>query len=41
MIAREARAMAEESKQNAESKIKDEANKIRSTGRAPVTCFCF
>ncbi|RWR77252.1 hepatoma-derived growth factor-related protein 2 isoform X1 [Cinnamomum micranthum f. kanehirae] len=41
MIAREARAMADESKRNAESKIKDKANKIISTGRAPTTCCCF
>ncbi|PIA57775.1 hypothetical protein AQUCO_00600479v1 [Aquilegia coerulea] len=40
-IAGGARAVAEERRRDDESKIREKANKIRSTGKRPVTCFCF
>ncbi|KAL6867617.1 hypothetical protein ACP4OV_015641 [Aristida adscensionis] len=40
-IAGGARSMAEERKYNDEKKIKEKANKIRSTGKVPATCACF
>ncbi|KAF8408172.1 hypothetical protein HHK36_007314 [Tetracentron sinense] len=35
------RARAEERRRNDESKAKEKVKKIRSTGKIPVTCFCF
>lgn len=40
-IAGGARSMAEERKQNDETKIREKAHKIRSTGKLPTTCACF
>ncbi|XP_050151560.1 remorin 1.4-like isoform X1 [Malus sylvestris] len=40
-IAGGARAQAEEKRRNEESKVKEKAKRIRSTGKAPATCFCF
>ncbi|KAH6799117.1 hypothetical protein C2S51_035601 [Perilla frutescens var. frutescens] len=40
-IAKGARAQAEEKQKHEESIVKDKAREIRSTGKAPVTCFCF
>lgn len=36
-----ARVQMEENREIAESEVKERANRIRSTGTAPVTCFCF
>ncbi|XP_058193651.1 remorin 1.4 isoform X2 [Rhododendron vialii] len=36
-----ARAQAEENRRNEEFKVKEKANKIRSTGKIPPTCLCF
>lgn len=36
-----ARSMAEERKHNDEKKIREKANKMRSTGKLPRTCACF
>jgi hypothetical protein len=32
---------AEDKKRNAESKVREKADKIRSTGKLPSTCPCF
>ncbi|CAL5430822.1 unnamed protein product [Camellia sinensis] len=40
-IARGTRSQAEENKRNEEFKMKEKANKIRSTGKIPATCLCF
>ncbi|KAK9926069.1 hypothetical protein M0R45_023322 [Rubus argutus] len=40
-IAGGARAQVEEKRRNEESKVKEKAKRIRTTGRVPVTCFCF
>ncbi|GMP93871.1 hypothetical protein CsSME_00043533 [Camellia sinensis var. sinensis] len=40
-IAEGARSQAEENKRNEEFKMKEKANKIRSTGKIPATCLCF
>ncbi|KAH7833877.1 hypothetical protein Vadar_010663 [Vaccinium darrowii] len=40
-IAGGARAQAEENRRNEEFKVKEKANKIRSTGKIPPTCLCF
>ncbi|KAF5727157.1 hypothetical protein HS088_TW22G00844 [Tripterygium wilfordii] len=40
-IAAGARAQAEEKRRNEEFKVKEKANKIRTTGKIPATCFCF
>ncbi|KAF7123175.1 hypothetical protein RHSIM_Rhsim12G0076400 [Rhododendron simsii] len=40
-IAGGARAQAEENRRNEEFKVKEKANKIRSTGKFPPTCLCF
>lgn len=40
-IAGGARAIAEDRKKNDELKIKEKAKIIRSTGKTPVTCYCF
>ncbi|KAF9591498.1 hypothetical protein IFM89_004552 [Coptis chinensis] len=40
-IAGGARAVAEERRRDEEMKTKEKANKIRSTGKFPVSCFCF
>lgn len=40
-IAVGARAQAEERKRNDELKAKEKANRIRTTGKIPKTCFCF
>ncbi|XP_059655742.1 remorin 1.4-like [Cornus florida] len=36
-----ASAQAEANRRNEENKVKEKANKIRSTGKVPATCFCF
>jgi hypothetical protein len=36
-----ARSMAEERKYNNEKKIREKANKMRSSGKLPRTCACF
>ncbi|XP_022137546.1 uncharacterized protein At3g61260 [Momordica charantia] len=40
-IAGGARAQLEEKRKNEEDKARETANRIRLTGRLPVTCFCF
>ncbi|XP_008447778.2 remorin [Cucumis melo] len=40
-IAGGARAHLEEKRKREEKKARETANRIRSTGRLPVTCFCF
>ncbi|KAL5987667.1 hypothetical protein ACLOJK_035417 [Asimina triloba] len=40
-IAKDARAIAEERKRNGESKMRETANEIRSTGKVPISCFGF
>ncbi|XP_077210485.1 uncharacterized protein LOC143845966 isoform X2 [Tasmannia lanceolata] len=40
-IAGGAKALTEERKRNEESKTREKAKKIRTTGRIPATCFCF
>ncbi|PIN11724.1 hypothetical protein CDL12_15673 [Handroanthus impetiginosus] len=40
-IAGGARAQVEEKCKNDESIVKEKARKMRSTGKAPVVCFCF
>ncbi|KAG7037130.1 hypothetical protein SDJN02_00752, partial [Cucurbita argyrosperma subsp. argyrosperma] len=40
-IAGGARTQLEEKRRKEENKARDTANRIRSTGRLPVTCFCF
>ncbi|KAL3528440.1 hypothetical protein ACH5RR_007762 [Cinchona calisaya] len=40
-IAGEARAQIEEKRKFDESAVKEKARKMRSTGNAPVRCFCF
>lgn len=40
-IAGGARAQLEEKRRKEEKKARETANRIRSTGRLPVTCFCF
>lgn len=40
-IAGGARAQVEEKRRNEESKVKEKAKRIRTTGKVPVTCFCF
>ncbi|KAL7163784.1 hypothetical protein ACSBR2_039832 [Camellia fascicularis] len=40
-IAGGARSQAGENKRNEEFKVKEKANKIRSTGKIPATCLCF
>ncbi|KAA8529371.1 hypothetical protein F0562_033830 [Nyssa sinensis] len=40
-IAGGAKSQAEENRRNEEFKVKEKANKIRSTGKLPATCFCF
>ncbi|KAL3840532.1 hypothetical protein ACJIZ3_025123 [Penstemon smallii] len=41
VIAGGAKAQAEENRRNEEFKVKQKANKIRSTGKLPPTCLCF
>ncbi|PSR84995.1 Remorin like [Actinidia chinensis var. chinensis] len=40
-IAGGARAQAGANRRNEELKVKEKANKFRSTGKIPATCFCF
>ncbi|KAK3035906.1 hypothetical protein RJ639_031329 [Escallonia herrerae] len=40
-IAGGAKAQAEANRRNKETKVKEKANKIRSTGKLPATCLCF
>lgn len=40
-IAEGARAQAEERYRNEVLKVKEKANAIRKTGKAPTSCFCF
>ncbi|KAL0408730.1 UNVERIFIED_CONTAM: hypothetical protein Sradi_1807400 [Sesamum radiatum] len=40
-IAGGARAQAEKNRRKEELKVKEKANKIRSTGKLPATCLCF
>ncbi|XP_048330021.1 remorin isoform X2 [Ziziphus jujuba] len=40
-IAKGARAQMEEKRRQEESEVKEKAKRIRSTGKVPVTCFCF
>ncbi|KAG8366421.1 hypothetical protein BUALT_Bualt17G0077900 [Buddleja alternifolia] len=40
-IAGGAKAQAEENRRKEEFKVKEKANKIRSTGKIPATCLCF
>ncbi|KAK3042338.1 hypothetical protein RJ639_002384 [Escallonia herrerae] len=40
-IAGGAKAQAEANRRNEETKVKEKANKIRSTGKLPATCLCF
>ncbi|XP_022949514.1 uncharacterized protein LOC111452841 [Cucurbita moschata] len=40
-IAGGAKTQLEEKRRKEENKARDTANRIRSTGRLPVTCFCF
>lgn len=40
-IAGGARAQAEKNRRKEEFKVKEKANKIRSTGKLPATCLCF
>nr|DAD34984.1 TPA_asm: hypothetical protein HUJ06_005623 [Nelumbo nucifera] len=40
-IAQAARENMERQRKKEESEVKEKANKIRSTGKVPVTCFCF
>ncbi|XP_057805052.1 remorin [Salvia miltiorrhiza] len=40
-IAQGTRARVEEKRKHEESIVKDKARKMRSTGKAPVSCFCF
>ncbi|MCL7046731.1 hypothetical protein MKW94_023172 [Papaver nudicaule] len=40
-VAGGARALADERKKNEETRTKEKAKKIRSTGKLPATCFCF
>lgn len=39
-IAKGASANADKNRANEEYKVKDKANKIRSTGKLPVICIC-
>lgn len=40
-IAGGAKAKAEQNQEKEEHKVKERANKIRSTGKMPATCLCF
>jgi hypothetical protein len=40
-VAAASRLTAEDKKRNAESKVREKADKIRSTGKLPSTCPCF
>lgn len=40
-IAGGAKARAEQNQEKEEHKVKEKANKIRSTGKMPATCLCF
>lgn len=40
-IAGGARAQAEQNRRKEEVQVKDRANRIRTTGKSPPTCFCF
>lgn len=41
MIGQRAIKELEDNRRKEEIKVKEKANKIRKTGKVPVTCFCF
>lgn len=41
MIGQRAIKELEDNRRKEELKVKEKANKIRKTGKVPVTCFCF
>jgi hypothetical protein len=40
-VAAASRLTAEDKRRNAETKVREKADKIRSTGKLPSTCPCF